>query len=623
MKPFKCAVLVGCSMLVCVTHGFAQQRVRVLVAYHSVTGNTEKMAHAAADGARHTGAAVELRKVADVTRADLEQTDALIIGSPTQWSNMTSAMKAFIETWPDMVDKVGGAFATGGAASGGKEHVVNSLVNAMLSHGMVVAGPVYTEGTFRFGASGATATTGPGHEGVSDAELTEARTLGQRIATLAKRTAPAQAQAPAPAPAPSPAPARAPAAKPLRILFIGNSLTYQNDLPRVVESLGANGMRIDAEMVAAPNLALIDHVNGASNAVARIRERGWDFVVLQQGPTSVVADRDTLVLAVRALDREIRAAGARTAVYMVWPAKDRLAYFDNVHAAYKTAADAVGAVFIPAGDAWRGAWRADAKLVLYGADDFHPSALGTQLAALTIYECLTQRAAAASATISDVIERAAHEAAATCLPQAHGKASAEEGMCALGHEQSPIDLDDAVAADLPALQFNYHPAHADVVDLHHAIQATFKDSLGVRIGDVDYRLIQFHYHQPSEHTIAGRAAPLEVHLVHADAHGKLAVVGVQFVEGSRANPALARTLQEIGGSGLIDPEALLPANRGYFTYAGSLTTPPCSEGVRWVVLKEPMTASREQIEALRGEVEPNARPVQKLGNRALRQTDGK
>jgi carbonic anhydrase len=619
MKLFKYSALVACGLLLCATHGSAQQRVRVLVAYHSVTGNTEKMAHAVAEGARAPNVSVELKKVADVTRADLEQADALIVGSPTQWSNMTSAMKAFIETWPDMVDRIGGAFATGGAASGGKEHVVTSLVSAMLSHGMVVAGPVYTEGAFRFGASGATATTGPGNEGVSEAELNEARTLGERIARLAARIEPVRiGTASSPSPSHSPSPSAL-----IRVLFIGNSLTYQNDLPRVVQSLGVDPVRIEAEMVAAPNLALIDHVNGASDAIARIRERRWDFVVLQQGPTSIVADRDTLILAVRALDREIRAAGARTAIYMVWPAKDRLAYFDNVHAAYKTAAEAVGAVFIPAGDAWRRAWRTDAKLALYGADDFHPSALGTQLAALTIYECLTQRAPAASGAIPDAAARAAHEAAATCLPQEHAKASTDAGMCALGHEQSPIDLRDAVPADLPDLEFNYHVANAEVVDLHHAIQATFKDSLGLRIGDVDYRLLQFHYHHPSEHTIGGRVAPLEVHLVHADAHGKLAVVGVRFVEGSRPNPALARMLQEIGRSSLIDPETLLPAKRGYFTYAGSLTTPPCSEGVRWVVLKEPMTATREQIEALRGEVEPNARPLQKLEKRVLRQSDEK
>ena len=165
-----------------------QQRIQVLVAYHSVSGNTEKLAHAVAEGARRVEATVVvIKKIEDVQPADLQSADALIVGSPTHWSNVSAPIKAFIDSWPDLVDRVGGAFATGGAASGGKEHVVLSIVAAMLSHGMIVAGPVYAEGSFRFGASGATATTGPGYEGISEAELNEARELGHRIAQVAAR----------------------------------------------------------------------------------------------------------------------------------------------------------------------------------------------------------------------------------------------------------------------------------------------------------------------------------------------------------------------------------------------------------------------------------------------------
>ena len=366
----------------------AQDKTRVLVAYHSVTGNTEKMAYAAAEGARHADAIVVTKKVADVTRADLEHTDALIIGSPTQWSNMTSAMKAFIDTWPDMVDKVGGAFATGGAASGGKEYVVTSLVSAMLSHGMIVAGPVYTEGTFRFGASGATASTGPGSEGVSDAELHEARELGKRVAAVA----------------------------------------------------------------------------------ARLR---------------------------------------------------------------------------------------------------------------------TQR----------------HE-------------QADASLCETGHAQSPIDIGRATPARLPALQFGYRPASATVTNSGHAITATLRDTSMLRIGDVDYRLLQFHYHHPAEHLVNGKAAPIEVHLVHQNARGQLAVVGVFFTEG-KANDALNSLFRGLESSVMIDPRALLPLRHVYTAYSGSLTTPPCTEDVNWLVLEQTMTASREQIAQMRSLVPANARPVQERGARKV------
>src|SRR4051795_2491692 len=113
-----------------------------------------------------------------------------------------------------------------------------------------------------------------------------------------------------------------------RVLFIGNSLTAYNDLPHVVATLGALvDDTIVVEAVTRPNLAVIDHVNGASNAVDVIRQGRWDYVVLQQGPTSQQIYRDTLILATKLLDPDIRAAGARTAELMVWPASSNLSSF--------------------------------------------------------------------------------------------------------------------------------------------------------------------------------------------------------------------------------------------------------------------------------------------------------
>jgi hypothetical protein len=181
-----------------------------------------------------------------------------------------------------------------------------------------------------------------------------------------------------------------------RVLFIGNSLTAANDLPHTVATLGATVHdSITVEAVTRPNLAVIDHVNGASNAVDVIRQGGWDYVVLQQGPTSQQLGRDTLILASKLLDPDIGAAGAGTAELMVWPASSNLSSFDGVLQSCLEAARAVDGLCLPAGQAWRAAWAVDPALPLYGPDGFHPSELGTYLAALVVYEGITGHSATA------------------------------------------------------------------------------------------------------------------------------------------------------------------------------------------------------------------------------------
>ena len=175
-----------------------------------------------------------------------------------------------------------------------------------------------------------------------------------------------------------------------RVLFIGNSLTYFNDLPGTVAGLaGSANVTIHVASVARPNLALIDHVEGSSNAVDAIRQGGWNYVVLQQGPSALALSRDTLLLATRLLATEIRAVGARTALLMVWPESSRFPVFDDVRDSYRAAAADVAGLFLPAGEAWRTAWAADPQLPLYGPDGYHPSELGTYLAALVVYEGIT------------------------------------------------------------------------------------------------------------------------------------------------------------------------------------------------------------------------------------------
>jgi hypothetical protein len=185
----------------------------------------------------------------------------------------------------------------------------------------------------------------------------------------------------------------------MRVLFIGNSLTYSNDLPGTLAALARiTGDTMYVESVAGPDLALIDHVHGASNAIDVIRRNSWDFVVLQQGPSSVAVNRDTLVLGTQLLDPHIRASNARAALYMVWPSTDRIQFFTAVRDSYRAAADAVDGVFLPAGEAWQTAWRADPELPLYGGDGYHPSRLGTYLAALVMYEQFTGKDARALPT---------------------------------------------------------------------------------------------------------------------------------------------------------------------------------------------------------------------------------
>lgn len=185
-------------------------------------------------------------------------------------------------------------------------------------------------------------------------------------------------------------PSRVPA--PRRVLFLGNSLTYYNDLPEAVAGIAlAAGAPLAVGTVAAPNFGLIDHLAEGSAARAALAAGGWDVVVLQQGPTTLPANRDSLVLWTRMLDTLIRAAGARPALFMVWPVMGQEGGFAAVEASYRAAALAVDGSFLPAGVAWKLALEPDPTLALYGPDGFHPSPLGTFLAALAIYEGLTGR----------------------------------------------------------------------------------------------------------------------------------------------------------------------------------------------------------------------------------------
>ena len=176
-----------------------------------------------------------------------------------------------------------------------------------------------------------------------------------------------------------------------RVLFIGNSLTTTNNVPGLVETLARSaGLRLACRTVAFPDYSLEDHWN-RGDARRAIAEGGWSIVALQQGPSALPESRVLLREYTRRFDAEVQRAGARTALYMVWPAAARRGDFEGVSVSYATAARDVNGLLFPVGDAWRAAWRRDASLALYGADGFHPSARGSYLAALVIYQGLTGR----------------------------------------------------------------------------------------------------------------------------------------------------------------------------------------------------------------------------------------
>ena len=208
-----------------------------------------------------------------------------------------------------------------------------------------------------------------------------------------------------------------------------------------------------------------------------------------------------------------------------------------------------------------------------------------------------------------------------------GELSADFKSCEFGVQQSPIDLADPVTAQLGGLDIAYHDMKLRIINNGHTIQVNADPGSLCVIGGTTYELLQFHFHHPSEHLLSGKAFDLECHLVHRSAAGDLAVIGV-FIKPGAANPSLgpiwnAMPLQEglEKDAGLaINPASLLPAASGFFRYMGSLTTPPCSEGVTWSVLRSVVEASPDQIRQFATLFANNARPVQARNRRYLLQT---
>lgn len=215
------------------------------------------------------------------------------------------------------------------------------------------------------------------------------------------------------------------------------------------------------------------------------------------------------------------------------------------------------------------------------------------------------------------------------LAPAHwAKLAAEFSPCGAGKNQSPIDLREQTAVGaqgLADLDIRYRDVPLKILNNGHTIQVNYPLGSYIKIGGKRYELLQYHFHTPSEHQKEGFNYPMEVHLVHKDGDGNLAVIGILFQEGAEnehINTLLAHIPKEVDKLELhenvnLNPVNFLPPNTEFFKYSGSLTTPPCSEGVYWMVFKHPVEVSAKQVMAMNEIMGENARPVQAINSRAV------
>ena len=208
-------------------------------------------------------------------------------------------------------------------------------------------------------------------------------------------------------------------------------------------------------------------------------------------------------------------------------------------------------------------------------------------------------------------------------PVQWGSLDASFAACTEGSQQSPIDLAGGIPAQGGTLKVDWQSTGAEVVDNGHTIQVNVGPGSSMRLEGRDFSLLQFHFHLPSEHTVDGRSIPMEVHFVHQSAEGDLAVIGV-FMESGAGHTAIDEiwnaipdAVGEPASLADFDPNALLPDGLAHSRYVGSLTTPPCSEVVSWVVLDETIAVSQAQVDAFADLYPMNARPVQALNRRFL------
>ena len=207
-------------------------------------------------------------------------------------------------------------------------------------------------------------------------------------------------------------------------------------------------------------------------------------------------------------------------------------------------------------------------------------------------------------------------------PAKWGDLDAANKACGIGAQQSPIDIEHPIRSQLSPLKLRWANSADTIVNNGHTIQLNFAEGSTLTLDGVTYKLVQVHFHRPSEHQIAGKNFPMEAHFVHRAETGNLAVVGVLMTEG-RPNQAFNRIVKTmpaaegpaVKADAAINPGMLLPARHSHYRYSGSLTTPPCSEVVEWLLLTDPIQVSAADVAAFAKLYPMNARPVQKDNRR--------
>jgi carbonic anhydrase len=213
-------------------------------------------------------------------------------------------------------------------------------------------------------------------------------------------------------------------------------------------------------------------------------------------------------------------------------------------------------------------------------------------------------------------------------PASWARINVDWAKCGMGQRQSPIDIRDGIKVDLETIGFDYHTSSFSEIDNGHTIDVTVGAGNFITVGNETYELQGFHFHRPSEERINGKGTEMVMHLVHKSVRGQLAVVAVLLERGKQHS--LIQTIwnnlpleknQPVAPSIVIDPNEALPERREYYTYMGSMETPPCTEGVLWLVMKEKMQASPAQM-ALFSRLYPlNARPVQPTSGRTIKESN--
>ena len=212
-------------------------------------------------------------------------------------------------------------------------------------------------------------------------------------------------------------------------------------------------------------------------------------------------------------------------------------------------------------------------------------------------------------------------------PEQWGQLKPEFSACAKGSRQSPIDIRGGIQVDLEPIRFDYKPTDFSVIDTGHTVQVNLAAGNLIEVQGRRFELQQFHFHRPSEERINGRQFDMVAHLVHKDMEGRLAVLAVLLDRGS-AQPLVQSIWNnlplerhaELAARSQLDLNTLLPADRRYYTYMGSLTTPPCSEGVLWMVMQQSVPIAAEQIGVFSKLYPMNARPAQQAEGRLIKQS---